>query len=295
MGYFYIILSVFANGAKGYCTKKISNVVTAVSDAVNIHLFRNMLCCIIAFVLVMLNREPDIFHMELFEFLICLFSGVSMAFFLLAWTFAIKTDAYMLVSACASASFIVPCMIGLLVLNENFTVCKVVSLLLIIAALFFLQRYNLTIKGKLSIKQILLLLVILLSQGINQTMQKLYTSFITTKSASDYTFYTFAFTFIALMVAKLFISCKNRESGQKNIVRRNLVYLIIMSVSLFGASFFQTLASKEIEAIILYPITNALSLIASSVMASTFFKEKMSKDCIAGMVLVLFALIFSKL
>lgn len=130
----------------------------------------------------------------------------------------------------------------------------------------------------------------------NQTVQKLYTSYAPQKSAAEYTFYSFVFTAAALIVAKLIIHIGSSEKPKnKNMLKNNFGYILVMSISLFGASFFQTLAEARIEAIILYPLLSALSLIAGSTMASLFFKEKLKKDCIIGIVLVLCALIFSKI
>lgn len=295
MGYIFIFLSVFANAAKGYCSKKISNVVRTINDALNINIVRNIVGVLIAGAMVLCKNHQNLFNMTLGEFAICLVSGVSMTIFLLSWTFAIKTDAYMLVSACASASFIVPCIAGFFVLNEKFTFFKLLSFAAIIAALYFLLKYDFAIKGKLTKKQILLLAMILIFQGVNQAMQKMYTSFIPDKSASVYTLYSFAFTAATLVIAKLFIKQDRKSAENDHIIKNNLVYIAIMSLSLFGTSYFQTLAAARIDAIVLYPITNALSLIAGSTMASLCFKEKLSKECVIGIIFVLCALICSKM
>ena len=295
MGYIFIFLSVLANAAKGYCSKKISDTVTAVNDVININIIRNVACCIISAVIVLFNRRTNIFSMRPFEIVICLISGISMTLFLLNRIFAIKTDAYTLVDACASASFIVPCIAGIFVLNETVTPFKMLSFAAIIAALYFLFRYNFSIKGRLTKKQIVLLALILFSQGINQTVQKLYMVYVPQKSAGDYTLYSFVFTTAALIAAKALICACGGRAQSEDAVKNNLGRIAVMSAGLFCASFFQTLAAARIDAIILYPITNALSLIAGSTMASLFFKEKLKKDCIIGMAFVLCALIFSKM
>ena len=295
MEYAFVFLSILANTAKGYCTKKISSVISSVQSAICIHTFRNIICCIIAGLLVAFRQDSTVFSMQWKEFILLFLSGISMALFLLSWTFAIKTDAYMLVSACSSASFIVPCLVGFFVLNERFTLFKLLSFVEIIIALLFLLRYNLHIKGRLTFHQLLLLALVLFSQGINQAMQKLYTFYIPEKGASEYTFYSFLFTSLALIMFRILFHASESDSVQRNIVRNNLGYILIMSLSLFFSSFFQTLAAARIEAIILYPMINALSLIASSLMASLCFKERMRKECLAGLFFVLCALICSKI
>ena len=67
-----------------------------------------------------------------------------------------------------------------------------------------------------------------------------------------------------------------------------------MGLALFATTYFQTLAAKEIDAIILYPILSALSLIGSSTMSTLIFKEKMSRDSVIGIILVFCAIMFSK-
>lgn len=295
MGYTFVFLSVFSNSAKGYCTKKISDKMTTLNDAMKVHLLRNILCCVIAGIIFTFSYHSFIFQITPGELILFLLSGISMSVFLLSWTFAIKTDAYMLVSACASASFIVPCLIGLLFLKEHFTLFKLLSFCEIIAALFFLLRYNFNLKGRLNLRQILLLAAVLLSQGINQSVQKLYTFYYPMERASKYTFFSFLFTALALLAAQVFLSVSHKSGNSSSIVKSNLFYIIVMALSLFGASFFQTLASARIEAIILYPLANALSLIASSIMAALFFKEPIHKNCIIGLLFVLGALICSRL
>ena len=48
------------------------------------------------------------FALSYTETLITAVAGIAMALFVIFWTLAVKTDAYMLVSASGSASFIVP-------------------------------------------------------------------------------------------------------------------------------------------------------------------------------------------
>lgn len=130
--------------------------------------------------------------------------------------------------------------------------------------------YNFSIKGKFSKTQLILPAIVLLLQGINQTMQKMYAVYIPNKDAADYTFFSFIFTVLSLFIVRIFI--KTKEEKQSYIfLLNNMMYITAMSCSLFGSSFFQAAAANSIDAIILYPLMNALSLIAGSTMASMFF------------------------
>lgn len=140
-----------------------------VRKSISFNIARNAICCIFAFLFVLIKNVKGLFNITQ-EVIICAISGVAMAVFTCAWILALKTDAYMLVSACASASFSVPCIFGLALLGEVFTVCKFTAFIMILCALYFLLRYNFSLKGKLGKWQILLLGLILISQGITQTM-----------------------------------------------------------------------------------------------------------------------------
>lgn len=293
MGYIFLILSVFTNAAKGYSSKRISNDVQTISENIYVNIIRISICCLVSGAGVLAGAGAPALKPNIAEIAICGISGLAMTVFLMSWIFAIKTGAYMLVSASASASFIVPIFFGVFLLQEQFTAFKALSVLIICAALVFLLRYSTSIKAKLTKMQLLLLAMVLISQGINQSMQKLYTHYVPDKDVIIYNFYTFLFTLLFLLIFKLM----RRSKDNQHIRMRKpvYVYIAVMALALFGTSYFQSLAAVSIDAIILYPLANALSLVAGSTMACVFFKEKMKRDGVIGIVLTLVALIFSRM
>lgn len=294
MGYIFIFLSVFSNALKGYCTKQLSKKTETTGDAIRLNKVRMVICCLYAMLFVLLKQEGNILNISVKEFWICLISGIAQAVFAICWMLAIKTDAYMLVSSSASASFVVPCVFGLFLLNEHFTLLKFLSFIVIIIALYFMLRHNFSVKGKLTKIQILLLGLVLLSQGLNQSMQKLYAYCIINKDGSYYTLYSFIFATVLLFISERLFK-KSPNTGNQQFIRTNMKFILIAAFGLFATTYFQTLAAKSVDAIILYPMVNALSLIAGTTMASLFFKEKISKDCIIGIIFVFAALILSRI
>ncbi len=61
-------------------------------------------------------------------------------------------------------------------------------------------------------------------------------------------------------------------------------YVVIMLLALYGVTYFQALASSVMEAVVLYPLNNGLSLAAGMVMSAICFKEKPNKNSIIGAV-----------
>ena len=293
-GYVSIFISVGFGIIKGFGSKKVSASVKTLRDNLDISLFRNIICSIFSLIIVLLLKNPDL-KVGLIEIVISAIAGISMAIFISSWIFAIKSDSYMLVSACASSSFIVPAVIGIFFLNEKLSPSKVIAFIIIVISLFFLLKYNTKLNGKIKFKTLLLLATVLLSQGVNQSMQKFFTNY-SEKDISYYTFYSAIFTVLAIIAIYPFTKKDKTEKEASVLLNKKILfYATLMAIALFGNSYFMTLASKKVDAIILYPIANALSLGGSSAMSSIFFGEKMNRDSVIGVLLVFISLLFISL
>jgi drug/metabolite transporter (DMT)-like permease len=289
----FILLSVTANAAKAASSKFASKSINSLRSNICFNGVRNALCCIIALGMALAFDFNGIKSLSWQEVQICTVSGVAMVLFTLSWTFAVRGEAYMLVSAFNSSNFIIPCVVGILFLGEKVTVTKGISVLMIVCALYLMVGHNLKIKGRLTPKAFITLLVIMLSGGINNTMQKLYSVSIDEKNVAYYTFYTFFVAAVIMLFSVAFFKDNGESFGCINLYTSR--HLAIMSVGMFLATYFQSFAAKTLDTIILYPTVNALSLIAGSIMSALLFKERITTRCIVGIILVFSALMLSKL
>ncbi len=295
MGYLFAFFSVIANAVKGFCSKKISSNVESAYSCVLFNIIRMLFCCLISLGYTLLVCKLSAFEFRPLQLLICFVSGLTLAVNVVCWTLAIKSDAYMFVSATSSAGFVIPLLFGLLLFGEKLTVWKGVAVLLIVTAMYFLLKYNLSFKPKMTPKGICFLILIFLSQGFNQTMQKMYTFYLPQAEILLYTLYSFIFTEAVLLLWLPFL--KRRTGAQTGTVsiKKNFKYILTMAIAIFAVSYFQSLAARQVEAIILYPMINALSLIAGSLMATLLFREKFKKECLIGILLVFAALVLSRM
>ncbi len=294
MGYLFAVLSVLSNAAKGACSKFVSSDIATLRQNTCFNAVRNVLCTLIAFAIVLTVDGGRSLAIAPIEILLCGISGAVMALFTFAWTFAVKSDAYMLVSACNSASFVIPCIFGFTLLGERLTLHKFLAFVIILVALYFLLRHNFSLKGKITFPQAILLFCIFLSTGTYQAMQKIYAVNVSGKDIAYYTFYTFAASAVFLIVATLLLK-KESSAKMSGILRKNTVFLLIMAVGNFASSYFQGIAAKTVDSIILFPMINALSLIAGGLVSSLLFKERITKSCAVGLVLVFVALVLSRI
>ena len=292
-----LILAVFANALKGFCSKKLSGVAHSLYDNVVINFFRAALCSIIGFFILILSNQS--FALTGRELLFCAVSGLSMTVFQLAWLLSLKNGAYMMVSAFSSASFIIPCIVGFTMLGDEITWQKLLAIASISTAIFFLCRYNNKTKTKLTAIAFVFLVLVSASQGVNQIFQKLYNNLISETSSQSslmaYTFYTFAVSSVITLVMWAFLFAREKEKRAPRYSAKSWILIGISAVGIYAASYFQTFAAKGIDASVMYPILNGLSLCAGTTMSIVIFGEKPKKESVIGILLVLAALMLNTL
>ena len=187
MGYIYIIIAVLFNAAKGYSSKRVSGSLCTLRENLSFNAVRLFTTGLFALIFVLLRGIHDVFSPDSAELIICAVAGIAMSVFTCVWQMAIRSKAYMLVSACSSASFIVPVICGLLLWNESFTLPGIGAFILIILAMYVLLRYDYKMNGKISIREAILLILVLVSQGVMSCTQKLYAIYSTDKDSGFYT------------------------------------------------------------------------------------------------------------
>lgn len=203
----YLLIAVFAGSCKGFCGKKISGSVTGIYDSIAMSVIRMFFCCVIGFSVAAMQGGS--FSITPVKGGIYLLSGISMAVFLISWLLAVRGGAFMLINAFTTASFLVTTIFGFAVFKERITLKQIVGMLFIVAAIILLIKYNNRIKAKMSVKDFLMLLVVLVSQGLTNVSQKMFTAWVPDGSNAVFNFYTFLITFVLLAVWFACMSVKN--------------------------------------------------------------------------------------
>ncbi len=168
-------------------------------------------------------------------------------------------------------------------------------MLFIVVAILLLVRYNNSIKAKLGIRQLLLLLLVFASQGFASVSQKLFTFYVPNGNNSVFNFYTFLFALVGLLLWQGGHLIRNPHDRQKIPFGKVAGFIVIMAVMLFANSYFLTAATETVPAVILYPLNSVLSLALSVLMAIVFFKEHMTRYSVAGLLCTLISLLLTNL
>ena len=150
-------------------------------------------------------------------------------------------------------------------------------------------------------KGIAILLVCGFSNGLSGLAQKMFS-----RSAAEtgdinaaFNFYGYVFASITLLL--VFLMIKNFSKTEKKpedsqaVTPKIYLIIVLMSIFLFLNSFFQTAAAAELEASVLFPMVQGLSLVCSTVMSAIAFKERVNARSIAGTVIAFVGMVILNL
>lgn len=292
MGYLLIFLFVLSNVSRSVCSKKISARVQGISENLNISIARSLISLPVCLLLLASGAS---LALPLSALAVTAFAGVCLALNYAVWLAALDRGAYVLVSAANNAGFLVVTAAGLLFFGEKMTLGRTLSILLILGAMYFMLRYQ--IKGLKKVPtctDLVLLFFVFFTQGLFLCAQKWFLLLAKESSSGVYTFYTFLFSLLFLLLIRPFFRSDSSVHTQCRRVVSLAPYVLLIGVALFLSTFFQSRAAALLDAVVLYPLSSALNLVGGGLMAWLVFREKPTRDACVGMLLVFFALICSR-
>ena len=267
---------------KGYCGKKTSSYTDSIGNAVFANTIRMFLCILIGFILILATEDLRILVPSPALLLISALSGVSSAVFVVTWLISVKKSAYMMLDIFLMLGVLIPLSASSLLFSESVKLTQWVGLGVLLVAVVIMCSYNNTIKTKLTLPALMLLLMCGTANGIADFSQKLFTKCIPDGSAAAFNFYTYVFAALVLSIA--YAVTRTRASGtEKGNLKKIFGYVFIMAMCLFANSYFKTLAARYLSAVLLYPLNQGCALILSAIMSATLFKEKLTLKAVIGM------------
>ena len=280
MGYLFLSIALFAGAAKGFCGKKTSGYTKGLRDAIGANLLRMLLCSLIGLVLILAAEGPGNLIPSGRLLLIAALSGVSTSVFVVSWLVAVKKSAYMLLDIFLMLGILIPLGASSLLFHESITLTQWIGIGVLFCAVVIMCSYNNGIKAKLTPGAFLLLLLCGISCGIADFSQKLFTKLIPGGSAAVFNFYTYLFSALTLVI--VFALTGRKEAAGGFAFRKIFGWILAMAIFLFANSYFKTLATDRLDAVLLYPLNQGCSLILAALMSSVLFKEKLTVKAIIG-------------
>lgn len=293
MGYIFLFLSLFAGLTKAYCGKKTSGHLTGYQEAMLANILRMFLCTLIGLALVLITEGTHFLLLDTDTLLLSIFSGITTAMFVVLWLICVKTGAYMMIEVFIMLGVTIPLLMGIPFFHESVTIIQWLGIALLCIASFVLCSYNNTIKQKLTLKALVLLVLCGMSSGLTDFLQKLFISTQHHVPISVFNLYTYLFSLLFLIF--VFCCTTKKTVTDKEIIGSKLKkiggYILVMSVCLFASSFFKTYAAVYLDSVQLYPVSQGLALILSSFMSAVFFKEKPTTKSVVGLCLAFVGII----
>ena len=288
MGYLYTLLSVLSGTAKGYCGKRTSAFVKNPVDGIFISLLR-MILCTLAGGLLLLTESVSSFRLTLDIFLPSLLCAAATSCFVVSWLLCVKNGAYIMLDIFIMLGIMIPIGVSVAMFGENIRINELGGILLLLVSVSLLCSYNVRLKGKMTVKNILLLLFCGAANGFVDLSQKIFVSLNENANAAVFNFYSYLFSL--LLLALVYTMVRKKKSVKPENLGKMTGYILIMGICLFLNSYFKTLAAKYIPAAQLYPLFQGLALISSSLMAVLLLKEKLNFRGILGILIAFTGLI----
>lgn len=295
MGYLFLGLSLISGLTKGFCGKKTSGFVTEYKDALFTNVMRMVLCIVIGFMLIALQGNINLLSVDVTTILITLLSGVTTSVFVVSWLLIVRKGAYMMLDVFLTMGVIVPLVLSNIFFSETIRINQWAGLAVLLVAVIIMCSYNNSIKEKITPGSLCLLILCGVSNGLTDFSQKMFMR-VTGGDAAVFNFYTYVFSAAVLVVLYLFERSKGDVChSTKSLVKSVGGYIIIMAVCLFANSYFKTIASSYLSAVVLYPLNSGCGLILSSFMSAIFFKERLTSRAVLGIILAFAGLLIINL
>lgn len=291
MGYLFLSFALISGATKGFFGKKISGYADNIKSAVLLNLIRMLLCIAFSFALILFSSDICYLSFDINIVLISAISGIGTAFFVVSWLLAVRKSAYMMLDVFLMLGTLVPIITGYLIYSEPVGIRQIVGFALLLVAVLTMCSYNNTVKEKLSIGSVLLLIGCGFANGIASASQKLFVNVFPETPISIFNLYTYVFASIVLFLFFVFTSGKEHIKFNGNGSKRPYIYICIMAVALSLHSYFSTMSASHLDSMRLYPLSQGASLIISTLMASIFFKEKLTFKAVIGIATAFIALL----
>ena len=292
MGYLYLGISLLAGVTKGYCGKKTSGFTNLLKDAVFANLLRMFFCVIIGLLMVFTYGYTKYLSFDISVLAVCALSGVSTAVFVICWLVSVKNSAYMMLDVFLMLGIFVPVFLGSSMFNESVRINDIAGIMLLVVSALIMSSYNNSIKQKLDLKALILLIACGTANGFTDFSQKLFAKNFAEIPIAFFNLYTYIFCFIVLSAIFLVLSLKNsHKSYEKTDLKKIYIYILVMSISLFLNSYFKTKSALYLDSVTLYPLSQGMALILSTLMSTVLFGEKLNLKCILGLLVSFVALI----
>ena len=293
MGYLFLVISLLAGAAKGYCGKKTSGCVQGYKDAMFANTIRMIFCILIGFGMILFDGNIHKIVPSASVLAVSALSGITTSVFVVCWLISVKKGAYMMLDVFLMLGVLVPILAGKIFFNESIKITQWIGIGILFIAVYIMCSYNNSIKEKITITSLVLLILCGVANGLTDFSQKLFMKIEGDTPISIFNFYTYIFSALTLLVFyNVFRKIEQKDGEDKESgIKKIFGYILVMSICLFANSYFKTKAAGYLDSVQLYPLSQGASLIISTGMSALLFRERLTLKCVIGVLISFVGLI----
>lgn len=305
MGALLIALALAGGLIKGFSGKGISRDVESLGDGFTVNIIRSLFCTVIALIILFISSGKEALALTPESFWVCFASSVFMCTFAVAWLYAYKSEAYVFLSVFTMLGSVLTALLGHFIYGDELRPMRIVGMAVLFAAVYVTSLYNKNLKGKMTTKGVITLILGATGAALADFMQKVFTKE-SLGSAYSFNFYTYALMLLPQLLILLVILYRGSRNSDKRLSVcnslnkklldvRHIAICAAISAGLYLNSLSKTLATNYVPSTQLYPTLQALNLIASAILAAIIFKEKITAKSALGITIALGAVLLMNL
>ncbi|HNW68829.1 MAG TPA: DMT family transporter [Bacteroidales bacterium] len=212
-------------------------------------------------------------------------SGIMLMLTFIIYAISVQKAGIAITSVLGKMSVIIPVLLGFIMFQEKITWIRITGIILALTAFVFtLQRSS---KQKTAIKYLILPVLLFIGNGLNDCFfkiaQELYI-------CDDYTTFLITAFFVSMaigMVTMLVLLISKKEK----LHYKNLVAGILLGIFNWFSTYFFLVGLSCFDVSVFVPVFNASIVCIAALTGYFFFREKLTKTNIIGIILAIIAII----
>lgn len=274
MGYVYLFFALVGVTGKSFFGKRLSREIKTFGGIVAVNAFRSFICALVGFVVVEISCGLTFPSLTAESALISFCSAIFTAAFGISWLYAYKNQAYVFLNVLTVFCSITTGVLDALFFGNRLTVWRVIGTAGILLSVCVMSFHNRKIKGKITTKGKIALIIGGLGLTLSDFMQKIWVN-VTNASESVFTFYTYALSLPVQIAILFFVKRKKGAIPEGKIfLKKNFCDFLIASAALYLNFLMKTLAARYIDGTVMYPLLQGANLVSSAAIARFVYKEK---------------------
>jgi drug/metabolite transporter (DMT)-like permease len=201
-----------------------------------------------------------------------------------------RKNGIVLTSFFMKLGLLVPLALSLLLFHERPGLLQIIGLLVVLVSIRFFSG-NQNMDESAADVSLLLLLAVLFTNGMSDSMAKIYSTYGVLNEEPVY-------FFVLFLVASLVTLCllvHERNTNGNKLSLRDLAAGILVGIPNYFSSVLLLKALNGIPAFIVYPVFSSGTILIVTLISSLFFHEKLNRRQLIGLVLILISIVFLNL